>query len=214
MIDSTPASRLLLIEAAAIEPILRRAPAEAFELPTVCAGWSVRDVLAHCAAALGRVTSGDVHGFGPAENQEDVDARRDLPLDGLLAELLDGYRPAAAAIAAAGGRLDAVALGVWVHGGDVREQLGDPDPYSGPGADLAIELLVDASAALPAVLGELPDRVLHLGSLDGVTLPGRLVADVETLVRLLTGRDPDPARYHLDGVQPDALRTCEWRCGP
>jgi len=52
MIDSSPAARLVLVEAAALEPVLRRAPTAVFSLPTVCDGWSVRDVLAHCSAAL------------------------------------------------------------------------------------------------------------------------------------------------------------------
>ncbi len=40
---------------------------------------------------------------------------------------------AGAAIARAGGPLDAVALGEWVHAGDVRDVLGVPGAYGGEG---------------------------------------------------------------------------------
>ena len=49
------AARLLRTEANALLPILRRTPVAAFDRPTICTGWSVRDVLAHCAAALVRL---------------------------------------------------------------------------------------------------------------------------------------------------------------
>lgn len=203
MIDTTVAARLLRMEAAALEPVLRRSPAAAFDRPTVCTGWSVRDVLAHCASALHRVASGDLHGFSPAENQADVDARRGWPIERLLDELVAGYPLAAAAIEQAGGRLDKVALGEWVHGGDVRGPLGARDAYTSAGLDLAIELFVGFAGSLPSVRVELPDRVLYLGPASDAT--ARLVTDVETLVRLLSGRDPAPARFHLDGADPTAL---------
>jgi len=66
-------SRLLLAERDALLPLLRRTPEAAFDLPTVCTQWSVRDVIAHCASALIRVATGSEHGFTPADNQADVD---------------------------------------------------------------------------------------------------------------------------------------------
>ncbi len=201
MIDPSPAARLLRTEAAALEPILRRTPPEAFDRPTVCAGWSVRDVLAHCSAALHRVASGDLHGFSPAENQVDVDARRDWPIERLLAELVAGYPLAAAAIDAAGGRLDRVALGEWVHGGDVRGPLGARDAYTSAGLDIALDLFVRYSGGLPSVQVRLPNRDLWIGPASNTpATPASLVTDVETLVRLLAGRAPDPARYRLTGT--------------
>jgi uncharacterized protein (TIGR03083 family) len=56
-------ARLLLTERDALLPILRRTPAAAFDRPTVCAGWSVRDVLAHCGSALMRLAEGRLHEF-------------------------------------------------------------------------------------------------------------------------------------------------------
>lgn len=203
MIDTSAAARLLRTEAAALEPILRRTPAEAFDLPTVCTDWSVRDVLAHCSAALHRVASGDLHSFGPADNQADVDARRDWPLERLLDELTSGYSVAAVAVEAAGGRLDGIALGEWVHGGDVRGPLGARDAYTSAGLDLALDLFVRYGDRLPPLQAELPDRSYTFGP--PADDPARLVTDVETLVRLLSGRSPDPARYRLDGIDPAVL---------
>ncbi len=200
-----PAARLLLIEADALGEVLAAAPAAAFDLPTVCDGWSVRDVLAHCGAALTRTASGDLHGFTPEDNQRDVDARRDLPLADVLAELHAGYVDAAAAIDAAGGRLDAIGVGEWMHGGDVREPLGAPDPYSSAGAELAVDLLAERSVATASctLTVDLGARRLRFGP--DREPSGALATDVETFVRLCGGRRPDPARYRLSGADPADL---------
>lgn len=48
--------RLLTIERDALLPLLRSRPDADFALPVAaCPGWSVRDMLAHCSAALIRV---------------------------------------------------------------------------------------------------------------------------------------------------------------
>ena len=80
----------------------------------------MRDVLAHCAAALSRVAAGNLHAFTPALNELDVARRREWPLD-VLAELSAGYQEAGKAITDAGGKLDVIALGEWLHGGDIRD---------------------------------------------------------------------------------------------
>ena len=51
----------------------------------------------------------------------------------------------------------------------------------------------------------LPDQTFTIGSIDPAGGPARLDTDLETLVRLLSGRRPDPDRYVLDGVEPDEL---------
>jgi LysR substrate binding domain-containing protein/mycothiol maleylpyruvate isomerase-like protein len=56
--DPQRPARLLLAEHEALPPILRRAAEPAFDRPSACPGWSVRDVLAHCGAALSRVATG------------------------------------------------------------------------------------------------------------------------------------------------------------
>ena len=192
------AARLLLIEAAALPLVLDDAPEEALDGPTICTGWSVRDVLAHCGAALTMTASGDRHGFTPEENETDVEQRRTWPLGDVLDELFDGYQAAAAAIDRAGGALDGIGLGEWVHGGDVRGALGAPDAYSSAGSDLAVILLLARSAQLakPSLETSIDGETGHFG----VDEPpqGTLVTDTATFVRLTGGRAPDPDRFTLN----------------
>jgi uncharacterized protein (TIGR03083 family) len=198
------AARLLATEADALPPILRRTPATAFDRPTVCTGWSVRDVLAHCGSALVRLAEGRLHQFTPEQNEVDVAERRPWPLEDVLAELEHGYAAAAPALAAAGSRGDGLALGEWVHGGDIREALEEPLAYESDGIDDALVLLVERSQAraLPPTRVRLPDRELLLGvPADGVRR-AELVTDAATLVRLCSGRRPDPARFTLRGADP------------
>ncbi|HEY3504431.1 MAG TPA: maleylpyruvate isomerase family mycothiol-dependent enzyme [Actinocatenispora sp.] len=194
-------ARLLLTERDALVPILRATPAADLDRPTACAGWSVRDVLAHCAAALHRVATGDLHRFTPADNERDVALRRDRPADAVVDELATGYEAAATAFAAAPGRYDGVALGEWIHGGDVREALGRPDAYASAGLDDALELLVGWSRreSAPYTQVTLPDRRLVLGE-PGTAEAATLDTDPGTLLRLCAGRPADPARYRLGGA--------------
>jgi uncharacterized protein (TIGR03083 family) len=198
------AARLLLTERDALLPILRRTPADAFLRPTVCTGWTVRDVLAHCGAALTMVANGTLHQFTPELNEADVAERRSWPLEAVTAELERGYSAAAPALTAAQGRLDGVALGEWVHGGDVRDALGEPGAYESEGVQDALVLLAERSErrAVPATLVRLPGRELRLGAAEDATRVAELVTDVATLLRLCSGRGPDPARFRLDGADP------------
>jgi uncharacterized protein (TIGR03083 family) len=196
-------ARLLLTERDAILPILRRTPPSDFDRPTVLPGWSVRDVLAHCAAALGMAAAGTSHGFSPEENQRDVDDRKPLPIQDVLDELEANYAAGAAIIAAAEGKLDGLALGEWLHGGDVRDALGIEAAYASDGLHDALTLFEDLSrrprAAIPLTRVELPLRTLQLGS---EPADATLTTDPVTLVRLLGGRTPDPGRYRLTGADP------------
>jgi uncharacterized protein (TIGR03083 family) len=197
------AARLLLTERDALLPILRRTPEAAFDRPTICTGWSVRDVLAHCGSALRRTAAGTLHRFTPQDNEVDVAERRSWPLGEVLAELERGYDQAAPVMAAAGGTLDGVALGEWVHGGDLREALGAPLPYESEGVEDALVLLVERSRrrSVPPTRLRLGDRELRLGAADGAP-SAELVTDVATLMRLSAGRHPDPARFTLAGADP------------
>jgi len=193
------AARLLLLEAVAIEPILQDCTDGAFDLPTVCDGWTVRDVMAHCAAVLTRAASGDLHGFTPEDNQRDIELRRSRAIGQVLAELLSGYEAAAAAIDAAQGALDGIGLGEWIHGGDIRAALGLPDAYSSAGIDLALDLLVQRSQArdCEAVTVALGDIEVTFGVGDPV---GAITTDTETFVRICGGRRPEPARVVVSGA--------------
>jgi len=199
--------RLLRAEHDSLLPILRRAPEEAFGRPTACPGWSVRDVLAHCAAALTRVATDRLHDFTPELNEIDVAERRAWPLPRVLSELDGGYLEAAPVIRDAGGRLDGIALGEWVHGGDVRAALGEPLAYASEGFYDACVLLAGRARreAVPLVEVSLPDRTLELG----VPAPGRpraaLRAGHATLIKIFAGRPADPADYQLTGATTGEL---------
>jgi len=197
-------ARLLLTERDALLPILDRTSADAFDRPTICTGWSVRDVLAHCGAALLRLAGARLHGFAPELNELDVAERRSWPLHAVVDELRRGYDAAAPALTAAEGKLDGVALGEWVHGGDVRAALGEPAAYESDGVEDALVLLVERSRrlAVPATRVRLPDRELRLGADQDAAGAAELVTDVATLIRLCSGRQPDPARFRLDGADP------------
>jgi uncharacterized protein (TIGR03083 family) len=205
--DAQRPARLLRAEHDALLPILRRTPEQAFERPTACPGWSVRDVLAHCGAALTRVATQQLHAFTPELNEIDVAERRGWPLPRLLLELADGYLKAGPVIGAAGGRLDVIALGEWLHGGDVRAALGEPLAYAGDGFDDACVLLGDWTRHQAVALTEvtLPSRTLSLG----VPAPGRprarLITDGATLMRLCAGRPAEPSDYQLTGATTDEL---------
>jgi len=200
--DPLRPARLLRAERDALLPILRRTPGEAFDRPTACPAWSVRDVLAHCAAALSRAASGNLNAFTPELNEVDVDERRGWPLADVLSELAAGYEEAGPAIGAAGGRLDAIALGEWVHGGDVREALGEPLAYESDGFEDACALLGDWTRRrkVPLVRADISGIALTFGVTQPDRSPATLAASRATMMRLFAGRPADPADYELAGA--------------
>ncbi|MGH3327972.1 MAG: maleylpyruvate isomerase family mycothiol-dependent enzyme [Streptomycetales bacterium] len=204
--DPDRPARLLLTEQAALLPILERTPPESFDRPTILPGWSVRDVMAHCGAALSMVARGTVHAFTAELNEVDVAKRRGWPLPALIEELRQGYQAAAAAITAAGGPLDGMALGEWVHGGDIREALEEPLAYESAGVEDALVLLIERSRQphrhVPPTRVRCDDRELALGSRGDPGPRAELSTDTATLVRLCCGRHPDPSRFTLEDAHP------------
>lgn len=205
--DPQRPARLLRAEHDALLPILRRAAGPAFDRPTACPGWSVRDVLAHCGAVLNRVVTGRLNAFTPELNEIDVAERRGWPLPDMLSELARGYLEAGPVIGAAGGRLDVIGLGEWLHGGDVRAALGEPRAYEGDGFADACVLLGDWTRrrAVPLVEVTLPDGRLSLGAMAPGRPPATLLTSHATMMRLFAGRPADPADYQLAGAAPDEL---------
>ncbi|MGC3000018.1 maleylpyruvate isomerase family mycothiol-dependent enzyme [Streptomyces sp. G35A] len=204
--------RLLAVERDALIPLLRgRADAD-FGLPVAaCPGWTVRDLLAHCSAALMRVVERRFEEgvFSPASNDRDIAERAGWSTARVVDELERGMTEAGPVIAKAGGALDGVALGEWVHAGDVRDALGEPGAYAGAGLPHALALLAQVTYRR----GHLPlhadlddaDEPLRLGDASGERPPARYIGDGPTLVRLYTGRPVDGAAYELAGVEAAEL---------
>lgn len=141
--------RLLVTERDALVPLLRARPDEDFAVPTVaCPGWTVRDVLAHCSAALMRVVESRFEKgvFSPESNDRDIAERAEWSNARVVDELERGMTEAGPVIARAGGVLDMIALGEWVHAGDVREVLGEPRAYAGAALPDALTLLARITA--------------------------------------------------------------------
>ncbi|MET9372692.1 maleylpyruvate isomerase family mycothiol-dependent enzyme [Streptomyces sp. NPDC002992] len=204
--------RLLRTERDALMPLLRRTPEASFDLRTACPGWTARQVLAHCAAALVRIVEGRLEEgvFLPEANAADVAERESWPLARILDELERGFTEAGPVIAeTADGTLDAVALGEWVHAGDVREAFGEPGAYCGASLELALPLLSVTSRrretpALVAVLRDHPDPV-SLGNAIAGRPPAHYEGDAPTLIRLYSGRPLVRTRYTLTGATEQEL---------
>lgn len=199
--------RLLATERDVLVPLLRGRPEGDFGAGTCCPGWTVRDVLAHCSAALSRVVEGRLEKgvFSPESNDRDIAERHGWPVARIVDELERGMTDAGPVIAEAGGVLDGIALGEWVHAGDVREAWALPEAYGGARLGSALELLthltrVRGTLPLHADLDDL-DEPLRLGAASGDAPPARYMGDATTLVRLYAGRrPPGGTSYELAGA--------------
>ncbi|MFF0740776.1 maleylpyruvate isomerase family mycothiol-dependent enzyme [Streptomyces sp. NPDC004111] len=207
--DAGLPERLLHTELKPFLALLRsRATEEDFAIRTCCPGWTVRHVVAHCSAALKRVIDERYEKgvFSPESNDRDIAERADWPLSRLLDELEHGYAAAGAVMGAWDGRLDGIALGEWVHTGDVREAWGVGDAYGGAGARPAVELLAHLTYVreLPALRAELTDlgETYRLGAGDA---EASYAGDLPTLIRLFATRPLTGTRYRLEGVEEKRL---------
>lgn len=204
--------RLLTLERDALIPLLRARPDADFALPAAaCPGWSVRDVLAHCSAALMRVVESRFEKgvFSPESNDRDIAERAGWSNARVVDELERGMTEAGPVIARAGGVLDMIALGEWVHAGDVREVFGAPGAYAGAGLPDALTLLVRITREkehlpLHADLDDV-DEPLRLGAAVAGGPPARYIGDAPTLVRLYAGRPVDGSGYELAGAREEEL---------
>ncbi|MBY8339928.1 maleylpyruvate isomerase family mycothiol-dependent enzyme [Streptomyces spinosirectus] len=204
--------RLLITERDALVPLLRARPDDDFALATAaCPGWTVRDVLAHCSSALMRVVESRYEKgvFSPEANDRDIAERADWTNTQVVDELERGMTEAGPVIAKAGGKLDLVALGEWVHAGDVRDTFGEPGAYAGPGLPDALTLLVritqeKAHVPLHADLDDV-DEPQRLGDPAAARPPARYIGGAATLVRLYSGRPVEGTDFELVGVEPREL---------
>ncbi|CCK29278.1 hypothetical protein BN159_4899 [Streptomyces davaonensis JCM 4913] len=204
---------LLTVERDALVPLLRgRSEGDFGVAVEACPGWSVRDVLAHCSAALLRVVERRLEEgvFSPESNDRDIAERAEWPVGRIVDELERGMTEAGPVLAKGRGVLDAVALGEWVHAGDVREAWGEPEAYRGPGLPYALPLLAFVTRsrghlALHADLDDV-DEPLRLGADSGDRTPARFIGDAATLVRLYSGRRlASGVSYELAGADVGEL---------
>ncbi|MFF8727960.1 maleylpyruvate isomerase family mycothiol-dependent enzyme [Streptomyces sp. NPDC015171] len=204
--------RLLAVERDALLPLLRSRSDDDFALATAaCPGWTVRDVLAHCSAALTRVVEGRFEKgvFSPESNDRDIAERAGWPNARIVDELERGMTEAGPVLARGDGRMDVLALGEWVHAGDVREVWGEPGAYAGAGLPHALTLLARVTRQrehlpLHADLDEV-DEPLRFGAPVPVGPPARYIGDAATLVRLYAGRPVTDGAYELAGAQEGEL---------
>ncbi|MFF3330350.1 maleylpyruvate isomerase family mycothiol-dependent enzyme [Streptomyces sp. NPDC002888] len=204
--------RLLVTERDLLVPLLRARSEADFDLPVAgCPGWSVRDVLAHCSAVLTRVVESRFEKgvFSPEANDRDIAERAEWSNARVVDELERGMTEAGPVIAKADGVLDMIALGEWVHAGDVREAFGEPGAYGGAGLPEALALLARATRVkghvpLQADLDDV-DEPLRLGGVAGDRTPARFIGEAATLVRLYAGRSVAGASYELAGAEEGEL---------
>ncbi|MFE6159904.1 maleylpyruvate isomerase family mycothiol-dependent enzyme [Streptomyces sp. NPDC056486] len=205
--DPERPGRLLRTERDALIPLLRDADDTAYDIRTCCPGWTVRHVLAHCSSALMRVVESRFEKgvYSPESNERDIAERADWSNSRVVDELERGMTEAGPFIARSKGLLDGVAIGEWVHAGDVREAWGRPGAYGGPGLPDALLLLAAHSKAVNSVALHADidgrDEPLLLGSSAGVAPPARYIGDAPTLIRLSAGRPLTGTRYELVGAK-------------
>lgn len=195
------AARLLQTESIEIVPILESLDSQDFNRPTVCDLWSVRDVIAHCAAVLHDLGMGEPGDFTPEANQRGVDLRSTWSLTDLITDLSSGYEAAIHTIDTTPDRFDGIARGEWLHGGDIRDALDMSDAYTSAGVEIAVDLFHDRSTEMKkrAIVTRVDGTLRQFGAdTDPV---GRLATDTETFVRLCGNRRPDPSRWTGDGVE-------------
>ncbi|WP_240797489.1 maleylpyruvate isomerase family mycothiol-dependent enzyme [Streptomyces sp. F001] len=182
--------RLLVVERDALIPLLRGRTDGDFATPTAaCPGWTVRDVLAHCSAALMRVVESRFEKgvFSPEANDRDIAERADWTNEQVVDELERGMTEAGPAIAKAGGALD------WSRSGNgctpwTCASARGAGAYAGGGLSYALDLLVwitrnRGHVPLHADLDDV-DEPLRFGEVSGERTPARYIGTA-TLVRLL-----------------------------
>jgi uncharacterized protein (TIGR03083 family) len=137
--------------------------AGAWEKPSLCEGWTVREVAAHLAGNMADVVAGRLEGAGSeAYNQRQVDERAGKS----TAEILEEWKQDGARFEAFAAQMTpevwdtslpgdisifgTIGIGIhrlledlWVHAQDIRIPLGQ-QPEPGPGRDAALETIAQA----------------------------------------------------------------------
>ncbi len=207
---------------------LESLPEAAWDKPSLCEGWSVRDMVAHLVGNAADVVAQNLDGVGsPEYNQRQIDERAGRSPAELLAEWAEQGPALEAAMEAlddtlwntpyeefgtVGEALQRLVEDIWVHGQDIRIPLGD-EPSTGPGLDATLDVLArelpKRCARLAPEVGSVriaTDGVAREATVssDGVAL--ELKGDAVAIALAATGR-VDLASAESDGeisVTPSA----------
>jgi uncharacterized protein (TIGR03083 family) len=155
-------SPLIAAERSAFGELLEALPADAWESPSLCTGWRVREVVAHMTMPFRysppRFLGEMVRSGGNFARMADRVARRDAQAP--IGELLEGWRSNQDSTwQPPGGGLEGALTHDVVHGLDITVPLGLPSPVTEP----ALRVVLAAASA--------PRSRKHFGvDLDGVRL--------------------------------------------
>ena len=196
------------------EALIRSLDDRAWETPTRCEGWTVRDVAAHVTGTLAEITAGRLVGIGSPETiQRTVDERRDRSPQEMADELQHNAKLGQDITAGiddtvwagpAGGDLEitmgegveALWYDAWVHGHDIRTAVGMTEDR-GPG----LRASVWHAADLLTNQGWGPATLALDGMDEEIPISGgggrRITGDPVDFVLVATGRR-DPATLGLD----------------
>jgi len=135
---------------------LEELPEAAWDKPTLCEGWSVRDLVSHLIGNAADIVAQRLDGAGsPEYNQRQVDERKDRSPAELLAEWAEAGPALEAGISSfdddfwttpylelgtVGEALQRLVEDIWVHAQDIRIPLGD-EPVTGPGLDAVLDCI-------------------------------------------------------------------------
>lgn len=134
---------------------LRTLSPDDWDTPSLCEGWTVRDLMGHVVGIASDIANRRLDDVGSeAANQRQVDERRDRSPDQLLAEWEDQGALLERGILeldddfwnapytenfTVGQALQRMVEDVWVHAQDIRIPLGE-SPYDGPGLTSTLEV--------------------------------------------------------------------------
>jgi uncharacterized protein (TIGR03083 family) len=179
------------------------------ELPTpACPEWRVKDVYAHLAGLCADVVEGRVEGAGTDEwTGRQVEARRDVPLADIVAELRERGPQLVEALRAF--PIERIAIDQWIHEQDVRGALGRPGNRDVPVVPWAVGLMVDGldkrwrKEGRPPVRIETTSATFTMG--EGEPVATLETDDFELLRAVLGRRSPAQVRAMVVDGDPSAV---------
>lgn len=212
----------------------------AWDKPSLCEGWTVKDLMAHAIGIAADVANRRLDGVGtPEANQRQVDERRGRTPRELLDEwavegksLEDGVRALDDGFWNApyvdnftvGGALQRMVEDIWVHGQDIRISLGD-ETTAGPALTSTLEVASrDLHNRLPRLAPDVGTVTINAGDFSStVEGPGdtdvTITGDPVTLALVSTGRVAlpdaiDDGKLTVDPHVPDGFADAVNIYGP